>query len=183
MKLTVARVTELLILLGSIAGLASVLFLQFGRDPVRLAPENGIQLMQIYSELMPSDKNVLTIGQSTHLPFSPSMISYWSVLGIIIVFTLVILLSLFTIVRRKPTFITPVLCLVLSLLTVPLLFLVFYAFTSESIYTNFLQQMFDSQLPLASFGWWISAAALLLTFIASLLTLTGYRPAPSIRRA
>jgi hypothetical protein len=183
MKISLARTGGILTLLGGLASLAGFLFLPFGVDPLRFFPVNGILLLQQYTKEV-SAQSMDRYAQTSplHIALLVSSASLWTVL---IIFAAITLLALFLVIRRKPGIALPIVCFLLSLFAVPGLFLTATYVSIDPDNLNILvalSRMFETHHPfIIGPGWWVSLAGLLLTLIASILTLIASfrRPQPS----
>ncbi len=168
MKLSLARTAGLLAFLGGTASLVGFWLLPFSTDPMAGDIRSGIQVLWDYGVLIVENKDVL----NRIIP-DPGIVSYASLWALLILFALLTFVSLLLILRRKSGRVLPLLCLVLSLVAVPCLFLAFYRFTFPTSYGNVWQQIFVNTFPFIAFGWWVSAVGVLLTLVASLVVLLG----------
>ncbi len=173
MKASLTRTGAILTLLGGLAGLVGLLFLPFGADPVIFFPVNGIRLLQDYAPEVSFFQRTAGDGPAISLVYTKLVSSYASLWILLILLALITLLALFLIIRRKHGLALPVLCLMLSLLAVPYLFLAFLTFIDTPDTWNLLSHMFTSHFPLIGPGWWVSLSGLLLVLSASLLIIIG----------
>jgi hypothetical protein len=174
MKISLARAGGMLTLLGGLVSLAGFIFLPFAQDPVRFFPVNGIQLLQAYAKAV-SLYGPLPGRQASEPMYTLWIISNVSLWAVLIIFALITLLALFVAFRRKPGIVLPIICLVLSLFAITGLFLAFFYLSPDGL--DILPKMFaglSDDFPTIVVGWWVSLSGLIVTLIASVLTIIGH---------
>jgi hypothetical protein len=168
------RIASILTFLGGLVALTGFLLLPFGMNPIYLTLGTGLQVLQARSRYL---TGTTFDGKTTILASPSTLLTYGSLWSLLILSAIIVLLALVWTLLTKPgkrlPFVSPLLCLILSLAAGICLFLGFYDYTSDG--DNLFSLMFTFKnslfLPIIGSGWWVCAAGLFLSLIASIFGL------------
>lgn len=179
MKMTLTRTGGFLIVSGGLAGLVGFLFLPFGMDPQVFRMTSGLQLVGRYFAIL-QDMFVNAPPAPSGLDIRgyqvAASLSYGSAWTIIVVGVLLVVFAAILVVRGRSGMSFPLVCLLLSLVSLVSLFLFFANWGTNG------ENLFLLMLPRDSFprsivgiGWVVSMIGTFLAGTGSIVGLRGRR--------